>query len=121
MKNIAELRVVAVSRNPVLFAALVLAFGNLAHRVDVFGNNELPVAEALPENFICSPTEKPLRRGRPPQHAKLVIPLDDCERSVLNVKGESLVIVRGFGEFSFGDVANDRDAADHVSFFIVSA
>ena len=105
-----------------LFLSLVLPLAKLVDRLDIFGNNELPLAEVFAEHFMGLPTEEMLGGGRPAQHFELVVPLDHGERRVFNVESESPVFVEGgcFGEFAFRNIANDGDAADHFAVFIVT-
>src|ERR1041384_6198639 len=122
MKYGAELREVAIARDAVKFLSLVLSPFHLVDDFDILGNNELPITEALAEHFFSFPSEESLRGGRPTQHAKFVVPFDDCEWRVFNVKGETTVLVgrRGLREFAFGYVANDGDATDHFARFVMT-
>src|ERR1044072_1462086 len=105
-----------------MFLPAVLPLFHLIHGFDVFWNNELPIAKALAEHFLSFPTEQTLRRGRPAQHAKLAIPFDHGEWRVLNVERETPVLVNRscLGEFAFGHIANDGDAADDLTLFIMT-
>ncbi len=72
--------------------AFVLTMAHLIDDVDIVGNNKLPVTETFAENFFSLPAEQLLRGRRPAQHSELVVPLDDCERCVLDVKSEAPVV-----------------------------
>ena len=122
MKNVAELGVVAITRDVVLFASLVLALAHFVDGVDVFGNDELPLAKMFAEYFVRLPAKETLRRWRPAQYFEFVVPLDHGQRRVFDVKRESFVFVesRSFGQFALGDVTNDGDAADHFAVFVVT-
>ena len=93
MKYRAELRVIAIARDAVMFLSLVLP---LAHPVDDFQiirDDEFPIAEPLSENLFSFPPEKLLCGRRPAQYLELMIPLDDRVWSFLNVESVSLMIV----------------------------
>ena len=86
-----------------MFLSFVLSLPNAIHRFEIVWNHKLPIAETLAKHFFGFPTEELLRGRRPPQHLELVVPFDDCERSVLDVKRESPVIVERsrLGNLSF--------------------
>src|ERR1051326_2680274 len=91
----------------------------MAHLVDgveIIRNHKLPVAETLAEHFVSLPAEKFLRGGRPAQDSELVVPFDDCEWRVLDVKSEALFFeCRSFDGIALGHVADDSDATDDRS------
>src|SRR4051794_14404652 len=122
MKYRAELREVAIARDAVMFLPAILPLLHLVDGLNIVRNNKLPITETLAEHFISLPAEETLRRGRPAQHAKLVVPLDDGERRVFNVKGQTLVVVRRccFRDLAIGHVANDGDATDDVTLFVMT-
>src|SRR5690242_16111354 len=122
MEYRAELREIAVARNAVMFLAAILPLFHLVDDFNILCDNEVPITEALAEHFFSLPPEETLRRGRPAQHAEFVVPLDDCERRVFNVKGEAAVVVNRccFGEFAFGNVANNRNATDHLAALVMT-
>src|SRR5215213_521178 len=105
-----------------MFLSLVLSPANLADGLDIVRNNKIPVTESLAHHFFGFPSEESLRRRRPAQHAELVVPLDHGERRVLNVEGETPVLVRRccFSKFAFGHVANDRNTTDYFTVFAVT-
>src|SRR5215207_346016 len=122
MEYRAELRVIPVARDAVMFLSIVLSLGHLVYGLDIIRDDELPITKALAENFLGFPSEKFLCRRRPAQNSELMVPFDDCEWSILNVKSEARVIVkrRGFNSLALSYVANDRDSTDHFAFFIVT-
>ncbi len=122
MKYRTELCVITITRNVVLFLTLVLPATHSVNNIKIIRNNKLPRIKMLTKHFFSAPSEKFLRCRWPAQHFKLVIPFDDRQWSILDVKRQSPVFVerRRLGDFALGDVANDRDSADHLAFFIVS-
>ena len=76
-----------------MFLSLVLPLGHLVDGVQIIRNDKLPIAEPLAEHFFSFPSEEFLCCRRPAQYFEFMIPLDDGEGSVLDVKSESLVIV----------------------------
>src|SRR6185369_17784847 len=117
MEYRAELREIAIARDAVMFLTAILPLLNLVDGLDIVRNDKLPITEAFAEHFLGLPSEESLRRGRPAQHAEFVVPLDDGERRVFNVKGQTTMVVGWccFGEFAVGHVANDRNAADYLA------
>src|SRR6185503_4994499 len=122
MKYRAELRVVAIARDAMVFLAAVLALAHLVDALNIVGHNKLPIAEPFSEHFVCFPSEESLRSGRPAQDAEFLVPFDDGELRVLDVKGETTMLVgRGcFREFAFSHVANDGDATDDFALLVVT-
>jgi len=70
------------------------------------------VGGCKPGGLIADAEEQGKDKGMSADEMKGDIKID-------NVKREPLVIVRRFGEFAFGDVANDRDAADDFALFVM--
>src|ERR1044072_8775476 len=104
-----------------MFFAFVLAIPHLIDHLEIVRHDKLPIAETLAENFFSFPAEQLLRRGRPAQHSKLVVPLDDREWCVLNVKSETPVFeCGGFNELTFSHVANDRNTTDNFAFLVMT-
>src|SRR5215217_6821047 len=122
MKYRAELRVIAIARNAVVFLAAVLTLAHLVYGFNIFGNHELPIAEVFVQHFLCFPSEESLCGGRPAQHTKLMVPFDDRERCVLNVKRETSMLVGWFCfcEFALRHVTNNGDAADDFTCLVVT-
>src|ERR1700741_4054815 len=122
MKDVPEFGVISITRNAVMFLSPVLPVGHLVHYVVVIGNHKLPIAETFAENFFGLPSEEFLSSGRPAQHSEFMIPFDNCERRVLNVKSETLVVVCCccFGELAFRDVANNRDSSYYFTVLVVT-
>src|SRR3954454_8618721 len=122
MKYRAELREIAIARDAVMFLSLVLTPFHLVYGFNIIGNNKLPIAEALAEHFFSLPSEETLGRRRPAQHTEFAIPLDDSERRVFNVKGETTMLVGRccFREFAVGHVANDGNTSNHLAVFVVT-
>src|SRR5687767_5609860 len=89
-----ELCVISIARDAVMFLSLVLSLGHLVNDLYIIRHDELPITEPLAENLFGRPSKKFFCGRRPPQDSELMIPFDDCEWSVLNVEGESRVIVK---------------------------
>src|SRR5215213_924317 len=122
MKYRAEIGVIDISRNAVVFLAAVLSLAYLVNDFDIVWNNKFPVTETLTEHFFSFPAEESLRCGRPAEHAEFVVPFDDRERCVLDVKGETSMVVGRccFCEFAISHVAHDGDPTDHFAILVVT-
>src|SRR5687768_18108216 len=89
-----ELCVISIPRDAVMFLSLVLSLGHLIHGLYIIRHDELPITKTPAEDLLGLPSKKFFCRRRPAQNSELMIPFDDCEWSILNVKGESRVIVK---------------------------
>src|SRR5258705_4619737 len=72
--------IVAITLDAVQFSAYALPVGYLRYRVNVFIENEVPLADILAKYFIGCPAVKPLGRRRPTRDAEVAVPLDDRQR-----------------------------------------
>src|SRR5687767_10911618 len=101
---------------------MLLPLAHMIYRFEIVRHDKLPIVKTLPKHFAGSPAEQSLRSRRPAQHFEFVVPLDDRERSVFDVKCETFVIVEGccFEEFAVGNVADDCNAADYVAVLVVA-
>src|SRR4029079_19718744 len=121
VENRSEFRVDAIARDAVMFFAFVLTMAHLVDDLKIVRHDKLPITETLAKNFFSVPAEQLLRGGRPAQHSEFVVPLDDREWRILNVKGETPIFeCRCFNDLAFSHVADNRDAADDFAFFIVT-
>src|SRR6476659_1395595 len=99
----------------------ILSFTNFIDGLNILRHNKIPIAESLAQHFGANPPEETFSCRRPPQNSKLVIPLDDSQRSVLNVKCETMSFhCRRFSTLAIGYVTNNCNATDNRAVFIVS-
>src|SRR6185295_4505321 len=104
-----------------MFFTLILSFTNFIDGLNIPWHNKIPITESFAQHFSANPSEETFRRRRPPQNSKLVIPLDDSQRSVLYVKCETVSFhCRRFSALAIGYVTNNCNAPDHRAGFIVS-
>ena len=98
------------------FYALTLPVRHQRHRIDVLGENKLPLVDVLADDFVGFPTKQTFRRRGPARHPKVAVPLDDGERRAFDVKRELPVssLCRVFCLALRADIAHDRDAAGDV-------
>src|SRR5262249_5303021 len=83
--------------------------------------NKIPIVESFAQHFGTNPTEETFGCRRPPQNSKLVIPLDNSQRSVLHVKRKTVSFhCRRFSKLAICNVTNNGNATDNGAVFIVS-
>src|ERR1041385_2042720 len=101
--------------------AVILSFTNLSDGVDIFWHHKIPITESFTQNFGGIPAEQTFSSRRPTQNPKLVIPLNDSQRSILHMKSETVSLHRGcFCALTIGNVTNDGNAPNNFAVFIVS-
>src|SRR6185369_824407 len=100
---------------------LILSFTDFIDGLNILWHNEIPVTESFADHFGANPAEQSFSCRRPPQNSKLMIPLDDSQRSVLYVKCETVSFhCRRFSTLAIGYVTNNCNATDNRAVFIVS-
>src|SRR5690349_3421542 len=97
-----------------MLVAFILSFANFVDGVDIFRHHKIPITESLTQNFGGVPAKQTFSSRRPAQNPKLMIPLDDSQRSILHVKSETVSFHRGrFCAFTISNVTNDGNATNH--------